>query len=281
MSSVSTGRQFGPPTMIVSDVDGTLITDSNEVTRATRAVLTRARAAGVEVVLATGRPPRWIAEVTDQFDESPIRYAVCANGAIVYDVEHDRVMSASTLEPAALTKLGALAIDLVPGVGLAAERVGASAHDAATPPFVATAGYRHAWLNPDHIVVDDHELYEQPAVKLLVRQPDLPSGRIAELLRPAVGNLAEVTFSTENGLVELSVPATHKASGLRRLAELTGLPTDAVVAFGDMPNDVQMLGWATHGVAMGHGHEAALAAADEIGATNNEDGVARVLERWF
>lgn len=281
MSSVSTGRQFGPPTMIVSDVDGTLITDSNEVTRATRAVLTRARAAGVEVVLATGRPPRWIAEVTDQFDESPIRYAVCANGAIVYDVEHDRVMSASTLEPAALTKLGALAIDLVPGVGLAAERVGASAHDAATPPFVATAGYRHAWLNPDHIVVDDHELYEQPAVKLLVRQPDLPSGRIAELLRPAVGNLAEVTFSTENGLVELSVPATHKASGLRRLAELTGLPTDAVVAFGDMPNDVQMLGWATHGVAMGHGHAAALAAADEVGATNNEDGVARVLERWF
>ncbi|NMO04329.1 HAD family hydrolase [Gordonia sp. TBRC 11910] len=287
MSSVTTDSTFGPPTLIASDVDGTLIDDSNRVSEYTHDVLRRARDAGAEVVLATGRPPRWIAEVTDQFADTPpgsipiIRYAVCANGAIIYDVESDRVLSAATLQPEALAKLGAMAVELIPDAGLAAERVGASAHDAATPPFVASAGYRHAWLNPDHIVVDDHDVYSEPSVKLLVRQPDLPSAEIAARLRPAVGDLAEVTFSTDNGLVELSVPATHKATGLRKLAQLKGLPTDAVIAFGDMPNDVEMLRWATHGVAMGHGHQSALAAADEVSSSNDDDGVARVLARWF
>ena len=96
-----------------------------------------------------------------------------------------------------------------------------------------------------------------------------------------VGDLAQVTFSTDNGLIELSVPGTHKASGLARLAELTGLPVDAVIAFGDMPNDAEMLTWAGHGVAMGHGHPTALDAADEVTVGNNDDGVAKVLERWF
>lgn len=275
-------KPFGPPTLIASDVDGTLIDDRNLLGQQTIDVLRRARDAGAEVVLATGRPPRWLAEVTDQFgDDRIVRYAVCANGAIVYDVDADQVLSAAELQPDVLAALGELAVELVPGAGLAAERAGKSAHDAATPPFVASAGYRHAWLNPDHIVVDDHEVYEEPSVKLLVRQPEMASSDIAARLRPAVGELAEVTFSTDNGLVELSVPHTHKATGLQRLTSTVGLSTDAVVAFGDMPNDVAMLRWATHGVAMGHGHPTALAAADEVAASNNEQGVAQVLARWF
>jgi hydroxymethylpyrimidine pyrophosphatase-like HAD family hydrolase len=54
-----------------------------------------------------------------------------------------------------------------------------------------------------------------------------------------------------------------------------------VVAFGDMPNDIPMLLWAGHGVAMGNAHSDAVAAADEVTAGNDDDGVARVLERWW
>ena len=53
------------------------------------------------------------------------------------------------------------------------------------------------------------------------------------------------------------------------------------MAFGDMPNDVPMLRWAGHGVAMGNAHAEALAAADEVTTGNDDDGVARVLERWW
>ncbi|MGC4933079.1 HAD family hydrolase [Gordonia sp. DT30] len=276
-------ESLAAPTLIASDVDGTLIDDENRVSAYTQSILANARDAGAEFVLATGRPPRWIAEITDQFDPSRvrIRHAVCANGAIVYDVEHDRVLSAATLAPEVLAELGAIATAQIPGCGIAAERVGRSAHDAATPPFVATSGYQHAWLNPDHVEVGDDEIYTEPAVKLLIRAPGMPSSEMAQRISAPIGDLAEVTFSTENGLVELSLPDTHKASGIRKLLEHTGGDGSSTIAFGDMPNDVEMLTWASHGVAMGHAHPAALAAADEVTVGNNEDGVARVLARWF
>ena len=56
---------------------------------------------------------------------------------------------------------------------------------------------------------------------------------------------------------------------------------DRMVAFGDMPNDLPMLLAADHGVAMGNAHPQVLAAAAEITAPNTEDGLARVLERWW
>ncbi|GAC70969.1 HAD family hydrolase [Gordonia soli] len=271
------------PTLIASDVDGTLIDDRNTVSSRTLAVLGAARDAGTDFVLATGRPPRWIAEISDQFagSRAQVDYAVCANGAIVYDVRNDRVLSAATLAPDVLVKLGEIASAAIPGCGLAAERVGESATDAATAPFVASSGYEHAWLNPDHVEVGDDEVFARPAVKLLVRRPDWASDEMARRLAPRVGDIAQITFSTDNGLIELSVPDTHKASGLQTLIEFAGLDAATTIAFGDMPNDVEMLTWADHGVAMGHGHPAARAAADEITLDNNADGVAAVLEHWF
>jgi hypothetical protein len=91
----------------------------------------------------------------------------------------------------------------------------------------------------------------------------------------------DITFSTGYGLIELSAPGVTKGTGLARLAgELSVAPAD-VLAVGDMPNDLPMLRWAGHGVAMANAHPAVLEAADEITASNSEDGLALVLERWF
>ncbi len=68
---------------------------------------------------------------------------------------------------------------------------------------------------------------------------------------------------------------------LAEVAERAGVSAADVVAFGDMPNDLPMLGWAGHGVAMANAHPDVLAAADEVTAPHGEDGVALVLERWF
>ncbi|MFC6466855.1 HAD family hydrolase [Gordonia humi] len=269
--------------MIASDVDGTIIDEANVITPRTVGVLERAARSGVELVLSTGRPPRWIPEIADQLAETDaaVRFAVCANGAIVYDVRADAVLHAAELSTETLEKLQAVCAEIVPGCGLAAERAGTVAHDAATPTFVATAGYEHAWLNPDHVQVSDGSLAELPAVKLLARRPGMSSREMADRIAPHIGDLAEITFSIDTGLIELSVPGVHKASGLQWLLAHTDVAGAAAVAFGDMPNDVEMLRWAAHGVAMGHGDPAARAAADEITGSNVDDGVAQVLERWF
>ena len=69
--------------------------------------------------------------------------------------------------------------------------------------------------------------------------------------------------------------------GVAEVARRLGVPAADVVAFGDMPNDLEMLRWAGHGVAMGNAHPALREVADEVTATNADDGPAVVLERWF
>lgn len=267
------------PGLVASDVDGTLIDDHERVSAHTRAAVLDVVASGVPFVLATGRPPRWIGSVTDQLGHAPL--AVCANGAVIYDSAADKVLSARTLPVDTLVELAARVYSVIPGAGLAAERVGRTAHDAATPQFVTAPGYEHAWLNPDNIELSEHEVLAEPAIKLLVRKIGMDSARMRELLAPVVGELAAVTFSTRNGLIEMSAPGVTKAAGLAELAATLGVGAPQAVAFGDMPNDIAMLQWARLGVAVANAHPETIAAADEVTHTNNEHGVARLLRRWW
>ena len=267
------------PGLIATDVDGTLLDEDERVTPRTRAAVRAAVAAGATFVLATGRPPRWIQPVVDGLGLAPM--AVCANGAVIYDPATDRIVSARTLSPEMLAELADIATRVIPGAGLAVERVGRSAHDAATPQFVSSPGYEHAWLNPDNTEVSVEDLLSAPAVKLLIRKAGAQSADMAAELVKHIGAQGDITYSTNNGLIEIVPSGISKATGVAELAGPLGLTDADIVAFGDMPNDVPMLSWAGRGVAMGNAHPEAKAAADEVTTTNAEDGVATVLERWW
>jgi len=267
------------PALIATYVDGTLLDDDEKISSRTRAAARAVVDAGAQFVLATGRPPRWVRPIVDQLGFTPM--AVCANGAVIYDPSTDRIVSVRTLSADALGELAEIATRVIPGAGLAVERVGRSAHDAATPQFVSSPGYEHAWLNPDNTEVSIEDLLSAPAVKLLIRKAGASSAAMAAALAKHVGIEGDITYSTNNGLVEIVPLGISKATGIQELARPRGITAAEVVAFGDMPNDVPMLGWAGLGVAMGNAHPDAVAAADEVTTTNAEDGVARVLERWW
>ena len=267
------------PLLIATDVDGTLLDEHERITPRTRAAVRAAVDAGVQFVLATGRPPRWIAPVVDALGLTPM--AVCANGAVIYDSATDKILSARTLSPDVLAELAEIATRVIPGAGLAVERVGRSAHDAATPQFVSSPGYEHAWLNPDNTEVSVQDLLSAPAVKLLIRKAGARSGDMAAALAAHVGIEGDLTYSTNNGLIEVVPLGVSKATGVEEVAQPLGIVAADVVAFGDMPNDVPMLRWAGLGVAMGNAHPDAIEAADEVTAPNTDDGLARVLERWW
>ncbi len=267
------------PRLVASDVDGTLLDEHEKVTERTRRAVLAMVGEGTPFVLATGRPPRWISPVVEQLGYAPM--CVCANGAVIYDSGTDRILDARTLSAETLHWLADLVYTALPGCGLAAERVGESAHDAATPQFVSSPGYEHAWLNPDNTEVSQSEVLDIPAVKLLIRLAGASSGEMAATLAPLIGDRADLTYSTDNGLIELSAPGVTKASGLRVVADRLNVDAADIATFGDMPNDVPMLEMAGLGVAMGNAHPAALAAADEVTTTNADAGVARVLERWW
>jgi hypothetical protein len=260
------------PALIACDVDGTLLGEDERITPRTRAAVRAAVEAGAQFVLATGRPPRWVPPVVDELGFAPM--AVCANGAVIYDPATDRVLSAKTLSVASLGELAEIAIRAIPEAGLAVERV-------ATPQFVSSPGYEHAWLNPDNTEVSMEDLLSAPAVKLLVRMAGARSADMAAELAKHVGTQGDITYSTNNGLIEIVPLGIDKATGIAELARPRGIVDEDWVTFGDMPNDVPMLLRAGHGVAMGNAHPDAIAAADEVTTPNSDDGVARVLERWW
>lgn len=267
------------PALIACDVDGTLFDEHEAITERTRDAVRAANTAGAHFVVATGRPPRWIRPVVDALGFAPM--AVCANGAVVYDPAADRVVSACTLDVDTLGVLAEIVTRAVPGAGLAVERIGERAHDSATPQFISSPGYEHAWLNPDNIEVSIEDLLSAPAVKLLIRKAGAQSSDMAAELAKHVGQEGDITYSTDNGLVEILPSGISKATGLEEITKPLGIVSDEVLAFGDMPNDIPMLLWAGLGVAMRNAHPDVLAAADEVTASNDDDGVGRVLERWW
>lgn len=223
-------------------MDGTLLAPDERVSPRTAAVIGDVVAAGVPFVLVTGRPPRWIPPVVAQLGVTGL--AVCANGAAIYDTAADLVTDTITLDPGTLARLAEIAVSALPGCGLAVERVGGSAFDRVAAQFVAEPDYRHAWPNPDHGLRDRPELLTEPAIKLLIRHPEMSSDAMVARLAPAVGGIADLTFSSSQGLVEASSPGVTKGSGLARVAAALGIAAGDVIAFGDMPNDVAMLRWA-------------------------------------
>jgi hydroxymethylpyrimidine pyrophosphatase-like HAD family hydrolase len=214
--------------------------------------------------------------VVDSLGIAPM--AVCANGAVIYDSAADKIIAARTLSVEMLGELAEIATRLIPGSGLAVERVGRSAHDAATPQFVSSPGYEHAWLNPDNTEVSLADLLSAPAVKLLIRKAGARSSDMVAVLAKHVGLEGDMTYSTNNGLIEVVPLGISKATGVAEVAQPLGIAAEDVVAFGDMPNDVPMLAWAGSGYAMSGGHPEAIAAAEFQAPPCAEDGVAQILE---
>ncbi|MFJ8960018.1 HAD family hydrolase [Lentzea sp. NPDC102401] len=264
------------PALVASDVDGTILGTNERVSEYTTRAVGRVLAGGTPFILVSGRPPRWIPRIANAIGATG--YAVCANGAVLYDVGADRVIWQRGISPVRLSDLGKALSTALPGSTVAAERVGARASDVET--FVAEEAYRHAW--PDsHDVAPRAEVLGHTAVKLLVRHTGMTSAEMAAAATAVLGDEFAITYSTNAGLIEVSERNVTKATGLADVAERLGVAAANVIAFGDMPNDIPLLRWAGHGVAMANAHHELLAVADEVTESNDRDGVAQVLERWF
>jgi Cof subfamily protein (haloacid dehalogenase superfamily) len=262
-----------PPQLIATDLDGTLLRRDRTVSDRTAATLARISAEGRLVVLVTGRPIRWLQLVYEQLDSAIP--AVCANGAVVYDPVEDTVLRADPLAPELLAEVARRLRAEVPGVSLAVEVTDGR-------EMWHEAGYPVQWDHQHEAIrtVDaPEELLTAPAVKLLARAGTQDPDIFTRVVAGAVAGLAEATHSSYSGLVEISAAGVTKAAGLAWLCARYGVSADHVVAFGDMPNDLPMLTWAGHAVAVANAHAAVLEIADEVTLSNEEDGVAVYLDK--
>lgn len=260
------------PKIVACDLDGTLLRSDGTVSARTRTAIARVEAAGALVVLCTARPARWMRPLADALGHDGI--AVCANGGVLWDLRSDSLIESFPLEPALSREVVRLLADALPGGSWAVERISG---------FGREPSYASRWPAPeDTVVASVHALVSEPVVKLMLRHDALLADALLERAQEVVGHLAELTHSNSgDGLLEISAAGISKATTLARLCEERGVGREAVLAFGDMPNDLPMLRWAGHSVAVAGAHPDVLAAADEVTAANDDDGVALVLERCW
>ncbi|MFD7287818.1 Cof-type HAD-IIB family hydrolase [Streptomyces sp. NPDC059863] len=280
------------PRLIATDLDGTLLHDDKYVSDRTIAALAAAERAGIEVFFVTGRPARWMDVVSEHVHGHGM--AICANGAAVVDLHAGgKLLQVRPLErEIALAVVQALR-DAAPGTTFAVELTTGIHYEPAYPPFhqdpgatVATAekllqvqGQVHERMQEQGPETEAEDASAAPVVKLLAHHPDLTPDGFLAVARTAVGDLATITRSSPSALLEVSGPGVSKASTLALCCAQRGISSDEVVAFGDMPNDLEMLTWAGTSYAMGNAHPDVLAAASGRTVTNNEDGVAIVIEQ--
>ncbi|MEU6775335.1 Cof-type HAD-IIB family hydrolase [Streptomyces sp. NPDC046759] len=267
------------PRLIATDLDGTLLRDDKSVSPRTVAALAAAEEAGIEVFFVTGRPARWMDVVSDHVHGHGL--AICGNGAAVVDLHggpgaHRFVKVRELARRNALDAVKLLR-DTAPGTVFAVEQ---------TYGFHQEPDYPKLHMEiPDNLLPAERLLApdgpdaDQPVLKILAYHPDLDPDAFLTLARLAIGDRANVTRSSPSALLELSGPDVSKASTLALCCAERGISHEEVVAFGDMPNDVEMLTWAGQSFAMGNAHPDVVAAASGRTVANNEDGVAVVIEQ--
>ncbi len=261
------------PRLIATDLDGTLLRSDGTVTARTVAALRAAEDAGAVVVLVTGRPPRWMRPVADAVGHTGI--AVCANGAVVYDLHSEAIVQSFPLDLEAARAVVDVVREAIPGVAFAVET---AEHGFGHEPTYSTR-FDEAEHPPRIGAIES--LLDHPPVKLLIRHEELDPDSLLAAARKVAEGLAELTHSSTDGLLEVSATGITKATTLARIAEQRGVRRDEVVAFGDMPNDLPLLGWAGTAYGMRNAHPDVIAAVDRLAPSNDEDGVAQVLEVLF
>ncbi|MGQ0629979.1 MAG: HAD family hydrolase [Sporichthyaceae bacterium] len=265
------GGRLDLPRLVACDLDGTLLRSDLSVSPRTRSTLAAVEAAGITLVFVTGRPPRWMRPVAEQTEHRGL--AICANGATLYDLHTETVVSEQAISAATMATTIERLRAQVPGVAFAAEYGSEVAREEA---FTITGG---AAARADVRVIASHEVAARPAAKLMIRHDGMESGELLLAVREVLEGLVEVTHSTPSGpaLLEVSAAGVSKATALARLCAERGIETCDVVAFGDMPNDLPMLAWAGRPYAMANAHPDVLAAVAGRAPSNDEDGVAAVL----
>ena len=256
---------------IVLDVDGTLLDPRHRITPATAAAVDRARAAGLHVLLASGRSANAMRDVLTELGmEGP---AIAFNGALTFRLED------GAIHPLAETPLAREA---------AAEAFGLARARHIEVGWFARDHYRVAERGPG--VDEEEQLTGEPPLvdpglpdgapaplKLMCIAPDLAGAPGLHALRERLPPGIDGQFSHPRYL-ELIAPGVNKAGAVAAASEAVGLSPAHFAAIGDAENDIAMLRAAGLGIAMGNATPDVIAAADRVTGTNARDGAAAAID---
>ncbi|RMB61246.1 HAD family hydrolase [Tessaracoccus antarcticus] len=255
------------PRLVALDIDGTLVDGNGVMPDDVREAVGRIVAAGVPVVLATGRG--WTStDIIFEHLQLPPGWAVTANGAMVVRYPPLEVVSEERFDPAdSIAKVSQAAPEAIIGVqeGL---------------KWRVSRPFPDGELHGEVVIESLEELASRPVSRIVIRDPDSSEAVFNQMARSL--GLHEVTyFIGWSAWLDIAPRGIDKAHGLQQVVDALGLTAGDVLALGDGDNDIEMLQWAGRGVAMGGTAEDVRAAADHVTGTFEDGGTAEEIGRWF
>jgi hypothetical protein len=264
--------------LIALDLDGTLTTSQKNVTERSRRAIQEAAARGVHIVLASGRPSVGIFPVAEVLDLKTIGgYILAYNGGEILDCRTGAQLISCTIPEEYYSDLAALARVYDDVTVLTYNHEGVITEDAQNPYVALEAKINRI---PVTEVPDLAAAIEGPVNKMLAVGTHEHLRAIQRQLKDKYGDRLNVFFS-ETYFLEIVPPRIEKAASLERLLSCLGIKQEELIACGDGLNDITMIDYAGLGVAMANGQDAVKARADYITDTNDNDGVAKVIEKFI
>ncbi|GLZ33118.1 haloacid dehalogenase [Lentzea sp. NBRC 105346] len=257
------------PRLVALDIDGTLAhLGTNDIAPAVHAAVTRVAAHDVHVVLCTGRSLIGTTPIADQLGLPGI--SLCSNGAVWWDHQTREVLKRTTFSPGPTIKV---LRELLPGAVFAVEQTGIGNMSLGRFPDGDLWGVLTLGDFDEVAAIDTPRL----VMRWIGHTPEELAFAVRELELPDV---AWSVDHTEPWLTAVPLGVT-KGSALEELRVHLNVSPEDTLAVGDGRNDVEMLRWAAHGVAMGQAPATVQAVADSVTDTVLEDGLATVLSRFF
>ena len=261
--------------LVAFDMDGTLLNSAKDLQPGTRRAFEAMRAAGTRIMLASGRPIPGLKKLASELTLGQDLVLAGMNGSIVLDQATDREIARHPMPLDVTRALIATAkkhhvMVMIPHDDLLLVEDSADTHA------------QHEAAGNDLTIRDVADLSEldvEPTKVLFVGERDVTDPLLGELTRD-YGDQVELAYSSPLYL-EATAAGVDKGSAITDYCQAQGIPLSRVMAFGDNGNDMGMLRTAGLGVAMGNGIPEAKAAADLVTTSNNDEGIARVLSRYF
>ncbi len=279
MSSIKTNKKRWNKRMyklIALDMDGTLLREDKTISEKTKEAIKQAKDKGVKVVLASGRPIEGLQKYLKELDLiGDEQYVVSYNGAVVQNTGTKEVINHITLQGSDLKDLYKVSQELNVNIHAFSNK------GCITPKMTKYSELEGTMNGIDVHVIDYNEVTaDEPIIKMmLVDEPEILEKVIAQLPK-ALYEKYTIVRSAPFFLEFLNI-AVNKGEGVKALAEKLGIKQEEVICIGDAGNDEHMIRYAGLGVAMENGFDELKAIADYITGTNEEDGVAQVIEKFI
>ena len=264
--------------VLVLDLDGTLTNSEKKITPETKAALMEMQEQGHTVVLASGRPTAGITPLAKELKlKEHGGYILSFNGGKITDCSSDEVIYQKTLPPELVPELFSLARKL---------DIGLLSYD--EDNNIITGMHYDEYIdvekNINHLPVKQMEKVEDYV--------DFPLNKCLGTAEPEVAAEAEKIYAEKFGdklcisrsepfFVEITPKGIDKAASLERFCKMTGNKREDMIACGDGFNDLSMIKYAGLGVAMENAQPVVKDAADYVTASNDEDGVAKVIHKFI